>query len=146
MVRGGPEVRFHEGSTRFPQGFHDASTRFCEHRVLLGISPELIIFCRLGRRDDSGYCIASPQVLIIVLLEKPFSSFSLQDSHSCLAADWASIEVICPQLSTCGKVFRVDREWLDLRQGAREIHTIVLGGLQGGSSSGHRSYTHTLHG
>ena len=28
--RGGPEVRFHEGSTRVPPGFHDGSTRFCE--------------------------------------------------------------------------------------------------------------------
>ena len=34
VVRGGPEVRFHEGSTRVPPGFHQGSTRvpkgFCE--------------------------------------------------------------------------------------------------------------------
>ena len=29
-VRGGPEVRFHEGSTRVPPKFHEGSTRFCE--------------------------------------------------------------------------------------------------------------------
>ena len=27
VVRGGPEVRFHEGSTRIPPGFHEGSTR-----------------------------------------------------------------------------------------------------------------------
>ena len=27
VVRGGPEVRFHEGSTRVPRGFHQSSTR-----------------------------------------------------------------------------------------------------------------------
>ena len=27
VVRGGPEVRFHEGSTRVPRGFHHSSTR-----------------------------------------------------------------------------------------------------------------------
>ena len=45
VVRGGPEVRFHEGSTRVPQGFHQVppgSTRFCEG-MLLGISPDLIL-------------------------------------------------------------------------------------------------------
>ena len=39
VVRGGPEVRFHEGSTRVPpgpRGFHEVL------RMLLGISPELI--------------------------------------------------------------------------------------------------------
>ena len=42
VVRGGHEVRFHEGLA----GFHWGSTRICEkeHRMLLGISPELI-FC-----------------------------------------------------------------------------------------------------
>ena len=30
VVRGGPEVRFHEGSTRVPPQFHQGSTRFCE--------------------------------------------------------------------------------------------------------------------
>ena len=30
VVRGGPEVRFHEGSTRVPPKFHEGSTRFCE--------------------------------------------------------------------------------------------------------------------
>ena len=49
VVRGGPEVKV-------PPGFHQCSTRFCEgcgvaralkeHRMLLGISPELI-FCIL---------------------------------------------------------------------------------------------------
>ena len=29
-VRGGPAVRFHEGSTRVPSGFHQGSMRFCE--------------------------------------------------------------------------------------------------------------------
>ena len=52
VVRGGPEVRFHQGSTRVPRGFHQGSTRvpraagWCEHykerRMLLGISPELV--------------------------------------------------------------------------------------------------------
>ena len=27
VVRGGPEVRFHKGSTRVPPGFHQGSTR-----------------------------------------------------------------------------------------------------------------------
>ena len=55
VVQGGPEVRFHEGSTRVPPGSHEGPTRFCEgcgvvralrkeHRMLLGISPELIVF------------------------------------------------------------------------------------------------------
>ena len=49
MVRGGPEVRFNQGSTRVLRGFY---TRFCEgcgvvralkeHCMLLGISPGLI--------------------------------------------------------------------------------------------------------
>ena len=30
VVRGGPEARFHEDSTRVPKGFHEGSTRFCE--------------------------------------------------------------------------------------------------------------------
>ena len=30
VVRGGHEVRFHEGSTRVPPRFHQGSTRFCE--------------------------------------------------------------------------------------------------------------------
>ena len=30
VVRGGPAVRFHEGSTRVPQGFHEGSTTFCD--------------------------------------------------------------------------------------------------------------------
>ena len=30
VVRGGPEVRFQEGSTRVPPWFHEGSTRFCE--------------------------------------------------------------------------------------------------------------------
>ena len=63
VVRGGPEARFHEGSTRVPPGFHQGSTSstrvprgsaraagWCEHqkehRMLLGISPELIGFLR----------------------------------------------------------------------------------------------------
>ena len=29
VVRSGPEVRFHEGSTVVPPGFHEGSTRFC---------------------------------------------------------------------------------------------------------------------
>ena len=45
VVRGGPEVRFHNGSTRVPQGSARAAG-WCEHekehRMLLGISPELI--------------------------------------------------------------------------------------------------------
>ena len=37
MVRGGPEVRFHEGSTRVLSGFHQGSTRVPPwfYRVLL---------------------------------------------------------------------------------------------------------------
>ena len=27
VVRGGPEIRFHEGSSRVPPGFHQGSTR-----------------------------------------------------------------------------------------------------------------------
>ena len=30
MVWGGFEVRFHDGSTRVPRGFHEGSARFCE--------------------------------------------------------------------------------------------------------------------
>ena len=48
-VRGGPEVRFHEGSTRVPLGFHEVlrglqggDEHKKEHRMLLGISPERI--------------------------------------------------------------------------------------------------------
>ena len=62
VIRGGPKVRatrvppgFHQGSTRVPPGLHQGSTRvprgsaraagWCEHekehRMLLGISPEL---------------------------------------------------------------------------------------------------------
>ena len=33
VVRGGPEVRFHKGSTRVPPGFYEGSTRFCEGRA-----------------------------------------------------------------------------------------------------------------
>ena len=43
VVWGGPELRFHEDSTRVPTGFHQGSARaagWCE----LGISPELIYF------------------------------------------------------------------------------------------------------
>ena len=55
VVGGGPEVRFQQGSTRVPRGFHEvlrglrgsASTK--EHRMLLGISPELILLCRTWR-------------------------------------------------------------------------------------------------
>ena len=35
VVRGGPEVRFHEGSTRVPPGFYQGSTRF--HQALRGL-------------------------------------------------------------------------------------------------------------
>ena len=57
VVRGGSEVRFHEGSTKVPPRFHQGSTRVPPgfHNsssellrgcgvVLLGISPELIVF------------------------------------------------------------------------------------------------------
>ena len=58
VVQGGPEVRFHEGSTRVLPGFHQGFMRVsigsaraagrCEHqkgrRMLLGTSPELIFF------------------------------------------------------------------------------------------------------
>ena len=30
VVRGGPELKFHEGSTKVPPGFQQDSTRFCE--------------------------------------------------------------------------------------------------------------------
>ena len=59
VVRGGPQVRFHEGSTRVPPWFHEGSTRFCEgcggasakkrHRMLLGMSPELFF-----KRESKG--------------------------------------------------------------------------------------------
>ena len=75
VVRGGPEGRFHEGSTRVPRGFHD-STRFCEgcgvvralkeHRLLLGISPELIWCLHSGHRplkNKKRCCVAFPQQL-----------------------------------------------------------------------------------
>ena len=51
VVRGGPEARFHEGSTRVPRGFHEVLRGFREvlrglrggaRRMLLGISHELI--------------------------------------------------------------------------------------------------------
>ena len=35
VVRGGPEGRFHQGSTRVPRGFHEGSTGF--HEVLRGL-------------------------------------------------------------------------------------------------------------
>ena len=74
MVRGGPEVRFHESSTRVPPGFHQGSNRvprgfarvagWCElqkeHRMLLGISPELIIiFSESSRRCKTWGCAMS---------------------------------------------------------------------------------------
>ena len=31
VVPGGPEVGFHEGSTRVPPGFHEGSARAAEH-------------------------------------------------------------------------------------------------------------------
>ena len=39
VVRGGPEVRFHEGSTRVPRGFHQGSRRVLSgfHEVLRGL-------------------------------------------------------------------------------------------------------------
>ena len=39
VVRGGPEVRFHEDSTRIPPGFHQGSTRvpLGFHKVLRGL-------------------------------------------------------------------------------------------------------------
>ena len=45
VVWGGPEVRFHEGSTRVPRGSSRAAgwcEHYKEHRMLLGMSPELI--------------------------------------------------------------------------------------------------------
>ena len=44
VVRGGPEVRFHEGSTKVPPSARAAGwcEHYKEHRMLLGISPELI--------------------------------------------------------------------------------------------------------
>ena len=40
VVWGGPEVRFHQGSTRVPRGSSRAAG-YKEHRMLLGMSPEL---------------------------------------------------------------------------------------------------------
>ena len=38
VVQGGPEERFHEGSTRVPRGFHEGSTRVPGfHQVLRGL-------------------------------------------------------------------------------------------------------------
>ena len=58
VVRGGPEVRFHEGSTRVPPGFPEGSTRAAGVvRALkraphaLGISPELSSFDLLGTKQ-----------------------------------------------------------------------------------------------
>ena len=48
VVPDGPEVRFHERSTRVPSGFREVlrgvrgGARTKEHRMLLGMSPELI--------------------------------------------------------------------------------------------------------
>ena len=54
VVWGGPEVRFHDGSTRVPRG----SARWCEHykedRMLLGISPELVLFWGEGRGETDS--------------------------------------------------------------------------------------------
>ena len=84
VVRGGPVVRFHQGSTRVPPGFHEGSTRVHEvlrglrggastkkstasptakgcpgKKMLLGISPELIFYivCCLnksGHKSSEG--------------------------------------------------------------------------------------------
>ena len=69
VVWGGPEVRFHEGSTRVPPGFHEGSMRFCEGcgvvralksaPLLLGISPELTFFFRVFE-NEGVYLGASP--------------------------------------------------------------------------------------
>ena len=58
VVRGSPEVRFHQGSTRVPPGFHQGSTRFYKGGVVRalkkstaccwGISPELILSILVG--------------------------------------------------------------------------------------------------
>ena len=50
MVRGGPEVRFHEGSTTFCEGYGVVRTlKKKEYRMLLGISPELVSAVGFGR-------------------------------------------------------------------------------------------------
>ena len=52
VVRGGPEARFHEGSTKVPPGFHQGSTRvqqgFCEGstRVQRGFCEGSAKFCK----------------------------------------------------------------------------------------------------
>ena len=43
MVRGGPEVRFHEGSTGLPRGFHEVARAAGWYEPLLGISLELML-------------------------------------------------------------------------------------------------------
>ena len=58
VVRGGHEVRFHQGSTRVPRGSARAAG-WCEHkkehRMLLGISPDLIVFLFCRRIVRLGY-------------------------------------------------------------------------------------------
>ena len=57
VVRGGPEVRFHEASTRVPPGFEGStrvprgSARAAGWCMLLGISPELIFLGECVRRQ-----------------------------------------------------------------------------------------------
>ena len=54
MVRGGPDVRFHEDSTRVPPGFHQGSTRVPRgfHKVMRGLrggaSTKKSTACRWG--------------------------------------------------------------------------------------------------
>ena len=44
VVRGGPEARFHEGSTRVPRGFHEVARAAGWYEPLLGISLEPFFF------------------------------------------------------------------------------------------------------
>ena len=94
VVWGGPEVRFHEGSTRVPprftrvpRGFHEVLRGLhAECRMLLGISPELIssassmgitaVGC--GLKLDQGTTGVSP---CFYLPEFHFASPFLTHSH-----------------------------------------------------------------
>ena len=62
VVRGGPEVRFHEGSTKVSQGFHKGSTGF--HGVLRGLrggaSTKKSTACSRGYHLSLFFEVVSP--------------------------------------------------------------------------------------
>ena len=61
QIGSGPEVRFHEGSTRVPPGFHEGSTRFC--KVLRGLwggasTKKRTVCCWLYHLSLFSFCLA----------------------------------------------------------------------------------------